>query len=110
MATLGIEALKAELALVAAGVKVYASAKADGHLGVEDLGFLLTLVGPAQEAFKNLGQVVPEFKDLTAEEVAALGAAVVSDFTIGDAKIAAIVQESLATLAQVYKLIEAFKK
>lgn len=106
---LGIESLKAELALVASVVKIYGEAKADNHLGVEDLGLLLKLVGPAEDAVKAVSGVIPEFKDLSAEEVAELGGVLASDLVAGDARIAAIVEESVKTLAQVYKLIEVIK-
>jgi hypothetical protein len=105
----GIEGLKAELDLgfaVFGGIK---AAGADGKIGLEDLGLLLTLVGPVQKAFEARLSLGAELSDLTVEEGAELAAYAAAKLGgVADAALVNKVTMVMKAMVANYAAIKAF--
>jgi hypothetical protein len=106
---LGIEEVKQVLDLALAGVSVGASAMKDGHLGVEDLGYLMQLVPVVGPAVAGASKVPAELADLSEEEAAEVVAYVMAKLAIDNAKAVLVIEKALKTAVSVYELAKAIK-
>ena len=103
----GIESLKCELDFGFALFGAFKAAKADGHLGLEDLGLVLTLVNPATMAFNDRLKIGAELKDLSADEAQQLAEYVAGK--LGAVADAALVSKVVAVMGAMKANYAAYK-
>lgn len=107
---MGVENLKEVIDLVLDGVDLGKAVLADGKVGADDLDdVFLALPKIAKDAVAagtDISMVVPEAKDLSAEEVSALGAHVVARLAVADEHAKAIVEASLLVAGSLLKLVK----
>lgn len=107
---LGINELKQVLKFaVDLGIAVDKAA-ADHKIDVADLQFLMVPLMSAGPAFAAAKQIVPEFKDLSAEEVAELSAYAINVLQLTNEKTELIVEASLKLAVELFKYVSLFKK
>lgn len=82
---------------------------ADGKIDFTDAGYLMAAMMVAGPAFVGAVAIPAELKDLSEPEAAELCAYVKAKLQLGD-RAEEIVAASLATVAQIYKLVQVLKK
>lgn len=105
-----IKETKDVLKFVVSGYKVWSAAKADGKIDLGDIGHLMLMVPHIQPAFEGVDKIPAEFKDLSAAEAQEIAEYIVKEFSVGDEKVAEIVNASLGLIISGYKLYLAINK
>lgn len=98
--------------VVDAAIAVEQAAKqvlADGKVDLSDAGAVLALLPQILPALESIGKVLPELKDLSADEAAQLGAHVLAKLGIQDARTALIVEKAVKFAVAGYDLVVAVK-
>lgn len=110
---MGVENIKQILDAVLDGVDLGKGVMADGRIDLGDLDDLFKalpgIVASTKLAVEDAAQVVPEAKDLSPEELAALGAHVVARLAVSNEKAVKIVEASLKLVADILGLVKAIK-
>ncbi len=75
------------------------TAKADGHIGLEDLPLVFKLVPDLVAAIDGAGEIPAEVTDLQDDELDELAALVVAELSIDDAKALRIIAASFKFLS-----------
>lgn len=104
-----IKNTKELIKLVISGYKVYGQAKEDGKVDFKDLGLLLTLLPDLEVAFKDVGEIPAEVKDLDAAEAQELASFVIAELGALPEKTTAIINASLSFILAAYKLYASIK-
>lgn len=98
--------------LVVFGAKVFngisEAKKSDGKIDLKDAYLLMGLFQPAIDAINEIGEVVPEFKDLSVEEAGELTAAIVAELGMVEEKAKIQVEKSLLAIKAIYEAIKSF--
>jgi len=103
----GIKETQEVAELVVEVVKGIQAARKDGKWDASDIAFLLPVFGKLGPALENFSQVGTEIKDLDAEEIKSLASTLLTGIVLGDGKIAVYVEEGLAIVVSVFKIIKA---
>ena len=110
---LGTEKIKDILKFAFSLGNAFERSLADGKFSWEDSAHFLPVFIAAGETFQNIGDVVQEFKDLSAIEVLDLHEFIIKEFDIGNDEVEAFIEESLTLAIGIYRLVTraiAFKK
>jgi hypothetical protein len=109
----GVKEMKEVVDAVLDCVDLGKAVAADGKVDLGDLDDLLKalpgLVGSVSAAVKDASQIVPEAKDLSAEELAELGAHVMARLAVANEKAVKVVEASLKVAASVLGLVKAIQ-
>ncbi len=105
----GIEGLKSEVDLGFSIFQGLKNAKADGHIGLEDLGLILPLIPKFQAAYAARLSLGEELKDLSSDELSQLAALIVADLGgVADEALQNKIVKVVAALKANYDAIKAF--
>lgn len=111
--SVGVKEMQEVIDAVLDAVDLGKAVMTDGKVDVSDLAHLFAAVpGLATSiaaAVKDINMVVPEAKDLSGEELAALGAHVVARLAVANEKAVKIVEASLKVAASVLGLVKAIQ-
>lgn len=97
------------LDLIAAAIKGYKAAAADGKLDFLDVGHLVPVLMAVGPAAQDIGDVIPELKDLDAAEGQALIAKVASLSGETGPKVRLVLEGLMQMSAGGFKIYSAFK-
>jgi hypothetical protein len=98
--------------VVVVGGKIFGAVaeaqKNNGKFGMEDLYLLMGLIAPAQAALADIGEVIPEAKDLSVEEMAELVGLVGAQIGGLDEKTQVKIEKVLMAIKANYEAVKAF--
>lgn len=109
MGNKGIDSIKAVLLLMFGLQKAYKDAMADGKIDLADLPVIMGLLPQIEGMASHFNDVIPELKDLSAEEGADLVAFAMAHLAITDAHASDVVDKSLKLALAALELAKAIK-
>jgi hypothetical protein len=83
------------------------SKKDDGKIDMKDAFRLMGLFPKVVPAIEDGGEIMPEFKDLSAEEIADISAALVAELGSVDEKVKLMIEKDLLAIKAIYEAIKA---
>lgn len=105
----GTKELKEVVDLGLGVVDVLHAAKADGKVGLEDIGLLLQLIPVVGPAVQGIDQIPAELADMDVQEASDLVAHVMAKLLIDDVKAKEVVVAALGLGVSALKLYKAVK-
>lgn len=90
----------------------FKAANADGKIGYEDIGQLMTVIPSFGSAFEDIAKVPAELKDMSAEEAQELRMMITEKFgaLVDEAKLVEQVNLGLEAMVCLYKFVMSLKK